>query len=407
MFEIDGNFSYVCMGVFMKKIIFFKGCVETLAFFSQQLCDAFQNLGYETFMFDMNEPFDSFNALLNFCHKGEAVMITFNFIGLSGEDIFISGSRLFFDEYGIRCLNIVVDHPFYYHKNFRHLPADYIQFNIDRTHRSYMQRFFKHVKLGEYLPLAGTSADRVRNYGYTPIRERDTIDIMFVGNYTPPEHFNRLITRLNDDYTKFYHEIIDDLITHPDMTMDYAFEQHILQEIPDITDSDLVKCMENMTFIDLYVRFYIRKKAIEKLVDNGFKVDVYGNGFDQLACRHHENLIMHGSIRSSLCLKKLSRAKISLNVMPWFKDGAHDRIFNAAMNGACNLTDGSTYLHEIFDESDCVTFYDLSDMDKLPELAGHLLGNYDKLQKMADTAYNITAHSHTWAARAGILCKYI
>lgn len=395
------------MGVFMKKIILFKGGVETLTFFSLQLSDAFRKLGYDTFLFDMNEQFDSFNALLNFCQKGEGVMITFNFIGLSGEDIFNFDGRLFFDEYEIQCLNIVVDHPFYYHENLLHLPSRYIQFDIDRTHLSYMQRFFKHVKLGEYLPLAGTSTENVKNFGYTPIHERDSISIMFAGNYTPPEHFNRQITRLNDDYTKFYHGIIDDLIAHPDMTMDGAFEKHIVQEIPDISDDELVKCMGNMIFIDLYVRFYMRGKAITALVDNGFKVDVYGSGFDRLTCKHPENLIMHGSVKSSLCLKKLSKAKISLNVMPWFKDGAHDRIFNSAMNGACSLSDGSVYLHDVFDEQDCVAFYNLTDMEKLPEYAEQLLSNPDKMQRMADASYKITAASHTWTSRAEILCKYI
>lgn len=391
----------------MKKLIFFKGGVETLEFFSLQLCDAFQVLGYETFIFDMKEQFDSFNRLINFCHKGEGVMITFNFIGLSRETIFNSGGRLFFDEYEMKCLNIVVDHPFYYHENLKHLPKDYIQFDIDRTHMSYMQRFFKHIRLGEYFPLAGTSSEKVKNQGYIPIRERGSIDILFVGNYTPPEYFNKQITRINDDYTRFYHRIIDDLTTNPDMTMDYAFEKHILQDIPDISDEDLAKCMGNMIFIDLYVRFYMRGKAVQQLVDNGFKVDVYGSGLDHIKYRHPENLIMHGSANSSLCLKKLSEARISLNVMPWFKDGAHDRIFNAALNGACNLTDGSTYLHEIFDKNNGVAFYNLADMDKLPEIAENLLSNYDKMQEMADSAYKVTASSHTWAARAELLCKYI
>lgn len=391
----------------MKKLIFFKGSVETLEFFSLQLCDAFNALGYETFVFDMKEQFDSFHALLNFCKKGEGVMITFNFIGLSGEEIFNSTDNLFFDDYEIKCLNIVVDHPFYYHENLNHLPLDYIQFDIDRTHLSYMQRFFKHVRLGEYLPLAGTSSERVKNHGYTPIHKRDSIDILFVGNYTPPEHFNKQITRINDDYTKFYHEIIDDLTAHPDMTMDSAFEKHILQEIPDITDKDLAKCMGNMIFIDLYVRFYMRGKAVQQLVDNGFRVDVYGSGLDRIKYKHPENLIMHGSADSRLCLKKLSEARISLNVMPWFKDGAHDRVFNAAMNGACSLTDGSIYLQEVFGENNGVVFYSLSDMNKLPELAENMLSNYDKMQETADTAYKITAQSHTWASRAELLCRYI
>lgn len=78
-----------------KKIILFKGGVETLGFFSIQLANAFEEMGYQTFIFDMEDQFNSFNKLINFCHKGEATIITFNFIGLSGETIFYSENHLF------------------------------------------------------------------------------------------------------------------------------------------------------------------------------------------------------------------------------------------------------------------------------------------------------------------------
>lgn len=398
----------------MKKIILFKGGVETLEFFSLQINDELMRLGYDTFIFDMQKQFDSFNALVRFCHRGEAVMITFNFIGLSGESIFYSsyhsnskkpGSHNFFDEYNIKCINIVVDHPFYYNKNLRSLPRDYIQFCIDRTHIKYMKRFFPKVMLGEFLPLAGTAEKNIDKNGIIPIAERK-IDLFFAGNYTPPQHFEKHITRLGDDYTDFYYGIIDDLIANTDMTMDDAFEKHIKENIPDISDSELAKCMENMIFIDLYVRFYIRGKVVQTLVDNGFRIDVYGTGLDRIKFHHPENLVMHGSAKSALCLKKLSQSKISLNVMPWFKDGAHDRILSASINGAVSLTDESIYLHEIFDENS-VQFYSLNNIDLLPEIADMLLKNPEKMQLMADNARRIASASHTWSDRTKILIQYI
>ena len=39
-------------------------------------------------------------------------------------------------------------------------------------------------------------------------------------------------------------------------------------------------------------------------------------------------------------------ARIALNVMPWFKDGAHDRVFTAMLQGTAALTDDSRYLRE-------------------------------------------------------------
>ena len=385
----------------MKKIILFTGGVETLAFFSLQIKEVLTARGYETFMFDISESFDSFQGLLQFCRKGEAVLITFNFIGLSGEAIFWRDGISFFDEYAVKCLNIVVDHPFYYHDKLRCLPSDYVQFCIDRTHMAYMRRFFPHVALGEFLPLAGTVSPRVQRHGCTPVADRKT-NLLFVGNYTPPQHFEKQITRINNDYTQFYYGIIDDLTAHPALTMEQAFEDHIRRELPDISDADLAKCMENMIFIDLYLRFTMRGKVIRTLADNGFQIDVYGAGLELLSLQHPENLLLHGGTTTSVCLNKLSKAKISLNVMPWFKDGLHDRILSASLNGAVSLTDTSGYLCEVFSEN-ALCYYSLQEIEKLPEKAAFLLDHPAHMQQLADNARRICMTSHTWENRAAIL----
>lgn len=388
-----------------KKIILFTGGVETLEYFSLQLNNSFIEMGYETFLFDLNDQFDSFNKLIQFCKSGDATMITFNFIGLSGEEIFNSNGVFFFDTYNIKCLNIVVDHPFYYHKNYANLPKHYIQFCIDKTHMEYMMRFYKNVELGEFLPLAGSSCKKVNINGMKPISEKN-IDIMFAGNYTPPSRFEAQITRINDDYTKFYYGIIDDLLDNPSQSMDEVFLKHLALEIPDLSDDDLATCMANMIFIDLYVRFTVRGNVLRTLIDNGFKIHGFGAGLNLVKYKHPENLIHYGGVNSITCLRKQYRSKISLNVMPWFKNGAHDRIFNASMNGAVSLSDDSIYLRELFDDKS-IAFYDLKCLDKLPDIAERLLNDDSLLETMSKNAYEITSNAHTWRHRALTLAKYI
>lgn len=393
----------------MKNVVLFKGGIETLDFFSNELAKSFTEMGYKTFIFDMSNQFDSFTELLSFCKKNETIMITFNFIGLSGENVFNNRGKLFFDEYNIRCINIVVDHPFYYHKNYFHLPRNYIQFCIDRTHIEYMKRFYKTVEIGPFLPLAGSySSISIPQETYTHNEQfaNRKYDIVFLGNYTPPSHFEPEITRLGDDYTIFYRDIIDDLILNPEQTIDSVFEKHLISSIPDISDSDLDMCMSNMIFIDLYIRFYMRGKVIKTLVDNGIKIHVFGNGLNLQSYRYPENLILHGGVDSDTCLKMLYDSKISLNVMPWFKDGAHDRIFNSAINGAVNLTDTSIYLKELFDNKNALKFYSLRKISDLPNIANTLLSNPDKLFEMSKNAYQITKQLHMWMNRALLIKEY-
>ena len=103
--------------------------------------------------------------------------------------------------------------------------------------------------------------------------------------------------------------------------------------------------MPNLMFVDLSIRFYFRAEVIARLADSGIKVHTFGAGWDMLECRHPENIITAGNVSSQECLDMISRSKISVNVMPWFKQGAHDRVFNSMLNG-CRLCYGYKRISE-------------------------------------------------------------
>lgn len=389
----------------MKKIVLFAGCVETLDFFSLQLGQAFKAMGHEVLIFDFRTEEQSYHKLLTFFVRDNTVMISFNFSGIRGDEIFYDeDGNLFWDTHHIPCYNIIVDHPFYYHEHLRRRPMDYHQICIDRDHVNYMKRFFPEVKTEEFLPSAGTALKPARVY--LPIKERK-MDLIFTGNYTPPEAFDKHITRIDEEYTAFYRSIIDSLIADPSQIMECVFERFLTKEMGRLSEEDLKKCMENMIFIDLYVRFYFRGQVIRSLVDAGFQVHVFGHGWDKLECLHPENLLDGSSLDSLGCLQKISEAKISLNVMPWFKDGAHDRIFNTMLNGALCLSDDSRYLREEFHDGVELKFYSLTELWKLPDIVGSLLNHPDQMEHMIEAGYQKASHAHTWEQRAAVLSRIL
>jgi len=385
----------------MKKIIVFQGGIETLEFFSLELAKTFRTLGHEVFVFDLNQENDSYHLLAWFHEPGNTVMITFNFNGLRGEEIFYEGTQIFWDTMEIPCINIIVDHPFYYHELIKKAPKRYYQICIDRLHEAYMKRFFPDIRLLPFVPSGGTDLP----IGPLPLQER-SIDLVFTGHYTPPSQFDQHITRIDEEYTAFYRSIIDDLITHPDTPMEAAFEKHLKQAMGPLSETDLAKCMENMIFIDLYVRFYFRGLVVKTLLDHGIKVGVFGKGWSLLECEHPENLIDFGGGNSASCLELISKARISLNVMPWFKDGAHDRIFNSMLNGAVCLTDKSRYLEEEFTDGKDIVFYSLSEIEKLPSIVKGLLEDPSKMESISEAGYQKAKSNHTWAERAKVLVTY-
>ena len=385
----------------MKKIMLFEGDIETQGYFSIQLAEAFQKMGHQTFIFDLSRPWNSSQRFFRFYEKGNTVLVNFNFHGMSGEEIFLDeNDRMMWDALKIPVYNIVVDHPMYYHHFLEKVPKDYHHISIDRNHEKYMERFFPEIERGPFLPLAGTKL--YPDKSYTPAEYR-RYDVTMVGNYTPPSQFEKYITRIDDEYTEFYYGMIDDLLAHPMKTVEEVAEEHIRREIPEVTHEELKMLMSKLTFIDLYVRFTTRGEAVRALADAGIKVNVFGGGWDQLECKKPENLIVGNSLDSVGCLKKLCQSKISLNVMPWFRDGAHDRIFNSMLNGALCLTDSSVYLDEILKDRENCRMYSTADIEALPDMVYGLLANPSGLQQIIDKGYNLAESAHTWEHRATLL----
>ncbi|MCM1212493.1 MAG: glycosyltransferase [Blautia sp.] len=389
----------------MKKIMLFEGDIETQGYFSIQLAQAFQKMGHETFLFDLSLPYNSAERFFRFYEKGNTVLINFNFHGMSGEDIFLDENGVtMWDALQIPSYNIVVDHPMYYHHFLERVPGGYHHINIDRNHARYMKRFFPQIKSDVFLPLAGTQLYPGKSY--VPAQYR-RYDVTMVGNYTPPSQFEKYITRIDEEYTAFYYGIIDDLLAHPMRTLEDVAEEHIRTEIPEVTEEELKGVMSKLTFLDLYVRFQTRGEAVRTLVDAGIKVHVFGGGWEKLSCKKPENLVIGCSLDSVGCLKKLCQSKISLNVMPWFRDGAHDRIFNSMLNGALCLTDSSVYLEEILKEKENCKVYAIERLEELPDMVHGMLADVEGMQEIIDNGYELANAAHTWAHRAAVLHSII
>ena len=237
-------------------------------------------------------------------------------------------------------------------------------------------------------------ADKVKR-----ILEQQDIDVIMTGNYTPPSFFEQHINWINDEYAAFYRGIIEELLEKTDQTVEEAALRHCEREMGEVAPDDFRLVMHKMIFIDLYVRNYWRGMVIKTLAEAGITVDVIGKGWE-LECSAMQNVRIHPQTDSLTCLEQLSHAKISVNVMPWFKDGAHDRVFNSILNGAVCVSDTSRYLSEELKEGEGVSYYDLKHLEQLPVKVKDLLADEKQMRDIAMRGVEKTAEKHTWAQRA-------
>ena len=128
-----------------RRIIFFKGAVETLTFFSRQLAYHLRRAGADVVFIDVDEDTPSGESprqIRDFSEAGRTLVITFNFIGLSGEKQFLgeSGASVF-SELSLPVFNILVDHPLYYYKQLFLVSDEMHIFTVDRGHLAFLKRY--------------------------------------------------------------------------------------------------------------------------------------------------------------------------------------------------------------------------------------------------------------------------
>ncbi|MCI5874601.1 MAG: glycosyltransferase [Clostridiales bacterium] len=393
----------------MKRIVMFEGGVETLAYFSHRMAEQFGRMGYAVFFYDLKNEEYSARKLRKFLRMGETVLVTFNFQGLEKEaGVYKEGVGYVWDAYKIPCYNIAADHPYFYHDRLTDLPAEYHHISIDRLQEAYFKEFYPEFEHEGFLPLAGTML--IQGENDEDLAKSETVcveaagkcyDVIFTGNYTKLSFFEPYINWINDEYAAFYRGIIDELIEKPYQTVEQVALKHCEREMGKEPNDQLRIALSKMIFIDLYVRNYWRGKVVRTLVNAGISVDVVGKGWEELEdIRYPENLRIHPQTDSLTCLKMLAQSKVSVNVMPWFKDGAHDRVFNSILNGAVCVSDTSKYLCEELKEGEGVCYYELEDIEELPDKVKDLLQNEKKMQDIVARGRVKVLDVHTWEKRA-------
>lgn len=389
----------------VKRIIMIKGAVETLEFFSMRMAERFEERGICVWFWDMKNPTKCRKQLERFYLKGkwkagETALWTFNFIGLSGESMFEDEEKTIWQSYGIHCYCMMVDHPLYYYKQLAEGDEDWTLVCIDRDHQAFAQKYYPQYGKIHFLPLAGTELATLPHSSYEtiPYEERQ-IDILFAGNYVRIPMLEQGMSGMEPENRAYYFDRIRSLIGHPERSLDQELIGSLMFEFPEITREELLETLYHMCVIDLYVRSYFRREIICSLAEAGLCVHVIGKDWDKAGCTKPENLIMTGELDSLQCLEYMRNSKISLNVMPWFKKGAHDRIFNGMLQNCVVLTDSSQYLDGLMEPGKEYAGFSLVHLDELPGQVKRILEEPENACRIAENGYRFAQQGHTWADR--------
>lgn len=384
-----------------RKLIFLEGAYDTLDLFAEELRHIYEEQGYETLVLQMENLEESIGKLMQFASTKVEAVLTFNNLGFYLE---LGDGKNLWDELGICCINILMDHPFRYHRFLLKAPENSVVLCTDRNHVEYIQRFYPAVKKTGFLPHGG-----IRQMERRKPMEKRSIEVLYAGSLSR-HAAEGLIPDLGNitEYDGFdlSRKVLSELISSPSRTTEAVIEDYFLKQGLHMPDERLREEISRLRFLDVYATSFFREQAVRYLVEHGIPVTVYGQGWSECEWANNKNLTCGGMIPAVEVLRQMGESKIVLNTMTWFKAGAHDRIFNGMLAGAGVVTDTSSYVEEKLVDKKEAAIFRLEELSGLPGLVEGLLNCTAELQEMADMGYQKAKEEHTWERRAEELRNY-
>lgn len=379
-----------------KRLIFFTGVYDTLDIFTFELEREFRQMGYETMLFDSGDTEGSLSRLAGFLQGAVKAVITFNNLGYNME--LVPGKNIW-DELGICCVNILMDHPFCYKAALDASPRFAAALCTDRNHMRYVQRFYPQIPVTGFLPHAGID----RGTPAKRIADR-RIDVLYAGGLS--RKFAQNVYPDFSRYTEFdareiAEEAYKSLIADPGQTTEEAIEGVLAEKGIRLPEEALCGLIADLHYVDLLATSWYRELVIKTLVEAGISVHLYGYGWEDCDWISSPNLTYGGRVSAEEIVGKMQDAKIVLSTMTWFKDGTHDRVFNGMLAGAVAVTDSSVYMREEFGREDAaLVMFELTELAGLPERIRALLADPDRMQRIADQGRICAMEKYTWRERA-------
>ena len=375
------------------RIILFYSLVESFNYFTDEINSELRKRACETYIWDLRETSQSgehsYNGMLQFCEKNVDAVICFDRLGIN-ESVYVE----FWDSLGSCVVNILMDPPFRFHPTMENPPKKYIQFCPDTNHVAYTKKHFPNIDNVMFLPHAGT----VQNRTLIPFEERK-YDVLFSGSYYKPEGYIDQIRELvgSTGMYDIYMTAAQDLYINSKKTVEKALEDTLLQFNISLNEESFKSLMRFSEPLDWMVRMHYREVVIGKLLKAGIKVSVIGRGWENFSDIEINKLnILGDRIPFKDTFTYMENAKINLNIMPWFKGGTHDRIFNSLLLKSVCLSDTSSWLEENFTDGKDIAFYSLQELDRLPAQVKYLLENEEMSKKIAENGCLKVAEKFVW-----------
>lgn len=309
----------------------------------------------------------------------------------------------FLDQIHAPFYDIILDHPLYHHDSLKQKLSDFHVLCLDENHKKYIKAWYPHIASADVFPMTGEDTSP-SDLSY-PAK---TIDLLFAGTYTNYQELESSIAAcpsfLEDLTKKLIHRMMDDT----SLTQEAALSALL----PSLDEAELIEetfplHMQACFLCDSYLRAFKREQLLCHLAKEKLPLTLCGNGWHKSPLADFPQVIILDNISFQDTFSLFRRSKITLNLLPEFKNGTHDRIYSAMLNHSLCLTDSSPRLAAEFKDGKDICFYHTQYPENLTNCIFQLLSSPDTLMELSQNGYFRAKENHSWQSRAACLLKLL
>lgn len=352
-----------------------------------ELAEGLRDLGHEV-TFTVFADKDDYAAVCRMVRERQA----------SGDDFFVVDGNCKLSlpgaGQGLRRFSYVTDAPWSQFENIAAFQGDATISFVDRSHSA----FYADIPCGMptvFLPHGGPLAAR------SDAEPRD-IDLLFVGNLSAPcrmEHFRDEISGLQDPLPQAF-GIALDLIIEEGVDPYAALKGGLTAMGLDPRQLAPSGMVNGLRFLAGFAESHNRWRLLTSV--RGARITLAGLVDSRFFDRLPETIDYVGVADEGGVIDLMRRAKILLNSVTVFPDGAHERLWYGLAHGAAIATDRSRFVEETL-----TLGQHLLAVDEVIETGGASLlpwlGEEAARRAMVDAARAIYSRHHTWRHRARII----
>lgn len=368
-------------------VIFIKGDIETLNYFIDDMAEGREDV----LILDTTQPeamLQKLEAHDRYIDDSTCVISFNNFgVGINTPDGY------YWEQKQVKIYNIYVDHPVNFLPSIEGAYKNLKFLLIDMYHCEFVKANFPAVaERVFFLPHGGKDLGLFKN------AQRD-IDILYTGSCQSNDIQYPAIDFLDGQEAEMYEFCYQVFRNQPDFQVDNVVDVYIYHSGLQFTLEQRMHLISRVSMtVERQVMHDLKYMFFSALAEAGMHIQIYGNGWEELQQCFPDKITAGSMLKSEECIQEMGRAKIVLNMQPFFTYGGHERVFNSMLNGAVCVSNPSKYLEARFEHNKNILFIDFDNLNKTVGEIKRVLEDQDLFERMRTSAYEIVQHD-TWKHR--------